>query len=86
MKIKRLNSLLNATLHKSANFRSYSCPHFPGFGLNTVRCGVSLRIQSEYGKMRTRIAPNMDTFHVVPSKRHESKENFHSDANNWQLD
>ena len=25
--------------------------HFPAFGLNTERYGVSLRIQSEYGKM-----------------------------------
>ena len=27
---------------------------FPAFGLNTERYGVSLRIQSEYGKIRTR--------------------------------
>ena len=26
--------------------------HCPAFGLNTERYGVSLRIQSEYGKMR----------------------------------
>ena len=26
---------------------------------------VSLRIQFEYGKIRTRITPNMDTFYVV---------------------
>ena len=29
------------------------------------RYGVSLRIQSEYGKMRTRITPNTDTFYAV---------------------
>ena len=34
----------------------------PLFGLNTERYGVPLRIQSECGKMRTRITPNTDTF------------------------
>ena len=38
---------------------------FPAFGLNAGRCGVSLRIQSKCGKMRTRKTPNTDTFHVV---------------------
>ena len=51
---------------KSASIRSCSGPYFPAFGLNTERCSVSLRIQSEYGKMRTRITPNTDTFHAVP--------------------
>ena len=50
---------------KSVRIRSYSGPHFPTIGLNTERYGVSLHIQSEYGKMRTRITPNMDTFHAV---------------------
>ena len=40
-------------------------PHFPAFGLNTERYGVSLRIQSECRKMRTRTTPNTDTFYVV---------------------
>ena len=35
---------------------------FPGFGLNTERYEVFLRIQSECGKIRTRITPNTDTF------------------------
>ena len=30
-----------------------------------MHCGVSLRIQSECGKIRTRITPNTDTFHAV---------------------
>ena len=30
-----------------------------------LRYSVSLRIQSECGKMRTRITPNTDTFHAV---------------------
>ena len=40
-------------------------PHFPAFGLNTERSERSLRIQSDCGKMGTRITPNMDTFHPV---------------------
>ena len=38
---------------------------FPAFGLNTERYGISLRIQSKGGKMRTRIISNTDTFHPV---------------------
>ena len=44
---------------------SYSGPHFPAFGLNTKRYSVSLRIQSECRKIRTRVTPNTDTFHAV---------------------
>ena len=44
---------------------SYSGPYFPAFGLNTESYSVSLRIQSECGKMRTRITPNTDTFYAV---------------------
>ena len=47
---------------KSVRMGSYSGPHSPAFGLNTKRYGVSLRIQSEFGKTRTRITPNMYTF------------------------
>ena len=50
---------------KSVRISSYSGPYFPAFGLNTERYGVSLRIESECGKMRTRITRNTDTFHVV---------------------
>ena len=32
----------------------FSGPYFPAFGLNTERYSVSLRIQSECGKIRTR--------------------------------
>ena len=46
---------------ESARVQSYSGPHFPSFGMNTDRY-LSLRIQSECGKMRTRITPNRDTF------------------------
>ena len=50
---------------KSVLIRSYSGPYFPAFGLNTKRYGVSLRIQSECGKIQTRITPNTDTFYAV---------------------
>ena len=47
---------------KIVRIRGYSGPYFPGFGLNTERYSVSLRIQSECGKILTRITPNTDTF------------------------
>ena len=50
---------------KSVRIRSYSGLHFPAFGLNTERYGVSLRIQFKCGKMRTRITLNTDTFYAV---------------------
>ena len=40
-------------------------PYFSPFGLNTERYKVSLRVQSERGKIWTRTTPNTDTFHVV---------------------
>ena len=39
---------------KSVRIRSYYGPYFLTFGLHTERYGVSLRIQSECGKIRTR--------------------------------
>ena len=50
---------------KGVSIRSYSGPYFPPFGLNTKRYSISLRIQPECVKIRTRITPNMDTFHAV---------------------
>ena len=50
---------------KSVRIRSYFGPYFPAFGLNMEGYGVSLHIQSECGKMGTRITPNTDTFHAV---------------------
>ena len=38
-------------------FCSAFFPNFPAFGLNTERYGVSLRIQSECGKMREKYRP-----------------------------
>ena len=53
------------TLWKSVCVRSYSGPYFFAFGLNTERYSLSLRIQSECEKMRTRITPNTSTFYAV---------------------
>ena len=39
---------------KSVQMRSFFWSYFPAFGLNTERYGVSLRIQSKCGKIRTR--------------------------------
>ena len=63
-------SYLNADFHcvKSVCIRSNSGPYFRAFGLNTERYGVFLRIQSECGKMRTKITPNTDIFHTVFKK------------------
>ena len=54
---------------KGVRIWSSSGPYFPQSGLNTERF-VSLRIQSECGKIRTRTNPNTDTFYAVwePSK------------------
>ena len=50
---------------KGVRIRNYSGSHFPTFELNTERYSVSLRTQSECGKMRTKITPNTDTFYAV---------------------
>ena len=50
---------------KSVRIRSYSGPYFSAFELNTERYSVSLCIQSECVKMRTRITLNTDTFYAV---------------------
>ena len=50
---------------KSVRVRSLSGLYFPAFGLNAGRCGLSLCIQLECGKMWTRKTPNTDTFYAV---------------------
>ena len=45
--------------------QSYSGPYFPAFGQTTERFSVSLHIQSECGKIRTRITPNTGTIYTV---------------------
>ena len=50
-----LNNLLQTiTRVKSAQIQSFSGPYFPTFSLNMERYEVSLRVQSESGKIRTR--------------------------------
>ena len=39
---------------KRVRIRSFSGPYFPAVALSTERYGVSLCIQSEFGKIRTR--------------------------------
>ena len=60
---------------KNVFIRSFSGPHFLAFGLNTERYKVTIRIQSECEKIRTRKTPNMDTFHAVLFTEH-----LHTDA------
>ena len=57
------------TLRKGIRIRSYSGPYFPAIGLITERYGVSLRIQSECWKERTRITPNTDSFYALTSSQ-----------------
>ena len=65
--MKHLWSIFFVKMHcvKGVRIRSYSGP---AFGLNTERYGVSRRIHSERGEIRTRITPNTDNFHVVMIK------------------
>ena len=42
---------------KIIQIRSFSGPHFPVFGLSSEAYYVNLRIQSKYGKIRTRKVP-----------------------------
>ena len=58
---------------KSVNIRSFFGPHFPIFGLNTEKYSLSLRIQSECGKIRTRKNLTMNTFHTVRDCFHQTE-------------
>ena len=50
---------------KSVRILSFSSPYFPTVRLNTEIYGVSVRIQSKWGKIWTRKTPNKDTFYAV---------------------
>ena len=50
---------------KKCLYSEFSGSYFPAFGLKTERYSVSLCIQSECGKILTRITPNTDTFYAV---------------------
>ena len=58
-------SIIDLHCIKCVPIWSYSGPYFPVFGLNTERYIIFVRIQSECGKIRTRITTNTDTFHAV---------------------
>ena len=59
--------VIKSNMHcvKSVRIQSYSGTHFPAFEMNMESYPVSLRMQSECRKMRTRITPNTDTFYAV---------------------
>ena len=57
---------------KSVHSRNFSGPYFSVFGLNTDSYGVSLRIQSKCGKIRTRKFTNTGTFHAMTTITHFS--------------
>ena len=61
------NATENSELYcmKSIRIRSFSGPYFLAFGLNTERYSVSLRIQFECKKIRTRKILNTGTFYRV---------------------
>ena len=52
-------------LSQSLCEKYYSGLYFPTFGLNLEGYSASLRIQSECGKIRTRITQHTDTFYAV---------------------
>ena len=66
---------------KSVRIRSYTGPHFPAFGLTTEKYGGPFRIQSKWGKMRTRITPNTGTFDAVHSIALKKKKYYLLDKN-----
>ena len=62
------------TAWKVSKYGFFSGPYFPALGLNTERYFVvSLRIQSECRKIRTRKTPYLDTFHTVKSLYNDVK-------------
>ena len=68
LRVGIINSTCSYCL-KSVRIWNHSGPYFSAFGLNTEMYGVSLRIQSECGKMQTRITSNTDTFLAVSVAR-----------------
>ena len=62
---RSLNLMKSNHCVKRVRIWSYFGSHFAAFGLNTEKYFVYLRIQSECGKIRTRISPNTDTFYGV---------------------
>ena len=59
---------------KDVRIRSFSCPYFPALGLNLDRYSLSLCIQSECAKTRTRKTPSYskDDLLLYIKRRHIS--------------
>ena len=74
----------------SVHIRSYSGPDFPTFKLDTEKYSVSLRIQSECGKIWTRITPNTDTFYAAKTNSNNlivpSRTKFSKKISHWRVD
>ena len=66
---------------KTVRIRSYSGPCFPAFRLNAERYSVSLRIQPECAKIRTRITPNTDTVKQIRTAVKQIKPSWDYTAN-----
>ena len=56
------------TLREKCPYLEFFWSVFPAFGLNTEIYGVSLCIQSECEKIRTRETPNTDTFYALQNR------------------
>ena len=65
--LREMSPVPLSSLHcvKSVHILRFSGPYFPAFGRKTERYGLSLRIQFECEKIRTRQTPNTDTFYAV---------------------
>ena len=61
----KFSQKLYFTLREKCPYSELSGPRFPTFRLNTEKYFVSLRIQSKFGKMRTRITLNTNTFYAA---------------------
>ena len=63
----KIIDITESRLHcvKSDRIRNYYGLQFFTFELNTERYSVTVRIQSECGKIRTRITPNKNIFYAV---------------------
>ena len=64
-KLTTLRFIFNYHCVKCVRIRRLSGPYFPAFGLKTERHFLSIHIQSECGKIRTRKTLNTDTFYTI---------------------
>ena len=63
--IIKIRNIDNIHRVKRVRIWNFSDLYFPAFGLNRERYSVSLHIQSECGKIRTRITPNTESCYTV---------------------